>query len=246
MEKKTKDGVDYRAPMYLQLREVIRTKIEEGEFLPGEAIASENALAQQYGLNRMTVRNAISTLVNEGLLIRVHGKGVYVIGNKLEQKIQSWGGFTEATIEKDPKWDSKILQKSYREAGEKYADLFGVEKQSGIYFIRKIYYLNGEPYSIEESHIPEWAIPNLDKIDLAVFSIDEIYSFHNIRIAREEQALTIEVPEPMDSRILKLDPNVAVLVLSYIKCNDDNRSVEYRKIFTRADKCNFKVFYHRK
>jgi GntR family transcriptional regulator len=54
MSKKMKDGVDYRAPMYLQLREVIRTKIEEGEFLPGEAIPSENALAQQYGLNRMT------------------------------------------------------------------------------------------------------------------------------------------------------------------------------------------------
>ncbi|HWQ79744.1 MAG TPA: GntR family transcriptional regulator [Anaerovoracaceae bacterium] len=246
MAKKIKDGVDYRAPMYLQLREVIRTKIEEGEFLPGEAIPSENALAQQYGLNRMTVRNAISTLVNEGLLIRVHGKGVYVIGNKLEQKIQTQGGFTEATIEKDRKWDSKILQKSYREAGEKYAALFGVEKQSRIYFIRKMFYLNGEPYSIEESHIPEWVVPNLDKIDLAVFSIDEIYPFHDIRVAREEQRLTVAVPDPMDARILKLDPGVAVLILSYIKYNDDNRAVEDRTIFTRADKCNFKVSYRRR
>lgn len=245
MAKKIKDGVDYRAPMYLQLREVIRTKIEEGEFLPGEAIASENSLAQQYGLNRMTVRNAISALVNEGLLIRVHGKGIYVIGNKLEQKIQTHGGFTESTIEKDKKWDSKILLKSYREAGEKYASLFCVEKQSRLYFVRKLFYLNGEPYSIEESYIPEWVIPNLEKIDLVVFSFDEIYSFHDIRVTREEQQLLIAVPDPMDARILKLDPDVAVLVLDYTKYNDDDRAVEYTKTYTRADKCNFKVFYHR-
>ena len=64
----------YRA----QLREVLRAKIEEGEYPPGTAIPSENELAAAYGLNRRTVREAVALLVREGLLRSVAGKGVYV------------------------------------------------------------------------------------------------------------------------------------------------------------------------
>ena len=67
-------------PIYLQLREIIRNKIEEGEYMPGTAIPSENKLSEIYGINRITTRNAVEALVNEGLLRRVQGKGVFVVG----------------------------------------------------------------------------------------------------------------------------------------------------------------------
>ena len=47
--------LNYRSPLYIQLREVIRSKIEDGEYLPGTAIPSENQLAETYGLNRLSV-----------------------------------------------------------------------------------------------------------------------------------------------------------------------------------------------
>ncbi len=58
------DEINYQSPIYLQLREVIRNKIEDGEYLPGMSIPSENDLADTYGINRMTVRNAIAVLVS--------------------------------------------------------------------------------------------------------------------------------------------------------------------------------------
>ena len=70
---------EYKMPIYLQLRELIRNKIEEGEYMPGTAIPSENKLAETFGLNRLTIRNAVDALVNEGLLRRVQGKGVFVV-----------------------------------------------------------------------------------------------------------------------------------------------------------------------
>ncbi|HAF62608.1 MAG TPA: hypothetical protein DCK95_09830, partial [Anaerolineaceae bacterium] len=54
---------DTNNPLYLQLREIIRGKIESGEFIPGASIPSENEFAQKYGLNRLTVRSAIRALV---------------------------------------------------------------------------------------------------------------------------------------------------------------------------------------
>ena len=79
------EKLSYRTPIYLQLREIIRNRIEEGEYLPGTAIPSENKLAETYGINRLTVRNAVDTLVNEGVLQRVQGKGVFVVGDKYEE-----------------------------------------------------------------------------------------------------------------------------------------------------------------
>lgn len=90
--------MDYRAPFYLQLREIIRNKIEDGEFLPGTAIPSENELAETYGINRLTVRNAIDSLVNEGMLKPVQGKGVYVLGARVDRDLDSLGGFTQTML----------------------------------------------------------------------------------------------------------------------------------------------------
>ena len=59
--------VNYRSPLYIQLREVIRGKIEDGEYPPGTAIPSENQLADTYGLNRLSVRNALEALENVAL-----------------------------------------------------------------------------------------------------------------------------------------------------------------------------------
>ena len=81
--------VDYKSPIYLQLREVVRNKIEEGEYPPGTAIPSENELSEMYGVNRLTVRNAMDALVNEGLLKRIQGKGVFVVGNRIERDLDT-------------------------------------------------------------------------------------------------------------------------------------------------------------
>ena len=92
-DKKQEPKINYRTPIYLQLREIVRTKIEDGEYLPGTAIPSENDMAATYGISRITVRSAVDALVNEGLLRRVQGKGVFVVGNKIEQAIEEFSGF---------------------------------------------------------------------------------------------------------------------------------------------------------
>ena len=65
--------MDYRMPLYMQLKEIIIKRIEDGEYLPGEKIPSEREMADTYGVNRMTVKNAISSLVEANILYRVHG-----------------------------------------------------------------------------------------------------------------------------------------------------------------------------
>ncbi|BCL81712.1 GntR family transcriptional regulator [Ktedonobacteria bacterium brp13] len=65
-------------PRYYQLKEIMSEKISTGEWKPGGLIPSERELGEQYGISRMTARQAITELVNEGLLFREQGKGTFV------------------------------------------------------------------------------------------------------------------------------------------------------------------------
>jgi len=64
-------------PLYLQIAEWIRNDIKCGVIQPGEKLASEHDMMKKYGVSRMTVRNAFSELVNEGLVETHHGKGSF-------------------------------------------------------------------------------------------------------------------------------------------------------------------------
>ncbi|MFG2891910.1 GntR family transcriptional regulator [Streptomyces sp. NPDC048248] len=72
--------IDHGAPLtpYRQLVEIIRARIQRGDWSPGRAIASETQLVQQYGLARTTVRRAIAVLVEEGAVFTVPQRGTYV------------------------------------------------------------------------------------------------------------------------------------------------------------------------
>lgn len=239
------EEINYQSPIYLQLREVIRNKIEDGEYLPGMAIPSENELADIYGINRMTVRNGIDALVNEGILKRVQGKGVYVVGNKVERDLETLGGFTQTMRERNSKPYTKVLTKTLRKAGEKYALTFGIKPDDEIYYIKRICSADEEPVSLEEIYIPKYVVPKLEGIDLGVFSIYEVYDFYGINITRAWQTLDLTQLEQRDARMLGIDANLSVLLFECTSYDDKERVVEFSRTYTRGDKCNFNVHFHK-
>lgn len=241
----SQEEISYQSPIYLQLREVIRNKIEEGEYLPGMAIPSENDLADTYGINRMTVRNAIDALVNEGILKRVQGKGVYVVGNKVERDLETLGGFNQTMKEKKTHPCTKVLTKTLRKAGDKYSLVFGIKPDDDIYYIKRICSADSEPISLEEILIPKYVVPKLEGIDLGVFSIYEVYGFYNIEVTRAWQTLDLIQLEPRDARMLGIDANLSVMLFECTSYDDKDRVIEFARTYTRGDKCNFNVHFHK-
>ncbi|GMQ61525.1 GntR family transcriptional regulator [Vallitalea maricola] len=238
------DEINYQSPIYLQLRKVIRDKIDEGEYLPGTSIPSENELAKMYGINRLTVRNAIGVLVNEGLLKRVHGKGVYVVGTKVERDLETLGGFTQTMREKRTVPSTKVLTKAIRKAGDKYSMIFGIKPEDEIYYIKRICYADSEPFSLEEIHIPKYIMPEFEDIDLSVFSIYEVYEFYGINMTKAFQTLDLTKLEAKDARMLGIKPNLAVMLFKCTSYDDKDRVIEFTNTYTRGDKCNFNVHFY--
>lgn len=236
--------IDYHAPMYLQLREVVRGKIEDGEYAPGTAIPSENILASTYGINRLTVRSAIDALVKEGLLKRVQGKGVYVV-SKFERDLEVLGGFSQTMKEKNVKSSKKILLRSKRPAGAKYADILHIREEDWVYYIKRLDYADDEPMAIQEIYTPYNLIPNVEEIDISVFSLFEIYKFYGINPTRAWQRLDLAYLPQSDARTLNIKKDEMVFLFSCTTYDENERIIEYSKSYTRGDKCSFTVHFHK-
>lgn len=241
----SQEEISYQSPIYLQLREIVRNKIEDGEYLPGMAIPSENDLANTYGINRMTVRNAIDALVNEGILKRVKGKGVYVIGSKVERDLETLGGFTQTMRERNTHPSTKVLIKTLREAGDKYSLVFNIKPEDEIYYIKRICSADEEPISLEEIFIPKYVVPKLEGIDLSIFSLYEVYDFYGIKLTRACQTLDLIKLEPKDARMLGIDKDLSVMLFECTSYDDKGRIIEFVRNYTRGDKCNFNVHFHK-
>jgi len=81
-------------PLYYQLKEVLRQQIRAGHLAPNTAIPSEPELVAHYHVSRATVRQALTELVNEGLLYRLHGKGTFVCEPRVQQTLSELTSLT--------------------------------------------------------------------------------------------------------------------------------------------------------
>lgn len=230
-------------PIYLQIRELVRTKIEEGEYAPGTAIPSEVELAEQYGINRRTVRNAIDALVNEGMLRRVSGKGVYVLGRKMGRDLDELQGFTQTMLDKHLVPSTKVISKLIRKAGDKYSLMFGIQPEDDIYYIKRLCCADSDPVSLEEIYIPRYAVPKMEGIDLSIFSVYEVYDFYGIQLERARQTLDLVHLEQNDANMLGIDVNLPVMLFECTTYDDRGRIIEFNRNYVRGDKCNFSVHF---
>ena len=233
------------APFYMQLREIVRDKIESGEYAPCTALPSENELADTFSTTRQTVRNAIDALVNEGLLRRVAGKGVYVLGKKIQRDLEILQGFTQTMLDRNVTPSIKVVKKVVRPAGERYAMMFGIKPDNDIFYIKRLCYGDNEPVSLEEIYIPKNLIPKIIGIDLSVFSIYEVYELYGINLERAYQTIALVHLEQNDARMLGISADLPVMLFECTSYDDQGRIIEVSRSYTRGDKCRFSVKFHR-
>lgn len=163
-------------------------------------------MAEKYGIHRLSVRSAISALIGEGLLKSVQGKGIFVVGEKLEQDLETVGGFEQTLKASAKHFEQRLLVKASRTAGPLYASWLNCLAEEPLYYVKRLSLLDGEPLSLEEAYIPQWLVPNLADVDLNVFPLHEVYEFYGIHLLRGEQSLGITRLDSPDARLLDVDP----------------------------------------
>jgi len=139
-------------PAYAQLAAILRRRIAEGAYPPGEKIPSESAMSKEYGLSLMTVRQAIGVLMEQGLLERIQGSGTFVKPLKLTESRFDLDSLRE--IFHDPeRTQVKVLQINLTRADAKTAEILQLPPHARVILIRRLLLRDGQPVMFHEGHI---------------------------------------------------------------------------------------------
>lgn len=239
------NGSKYRSPLYIQLREIIREKIDGGDYAPGTCIPSESQLSETYGINRISVRSALASLEQEGMLRSVQGKGVFVVGPKLERDMETLGGFRQTMREREQSPSTKVLVKAARRAGPLYAGILDMDEDDSIWYVKRVCLSNGEPVALEEIYISTDALPCFGEIDINLFSIFDAYRWNGVHPLRGEQTLNITRLDAAAARLIGITDSTPVLEFSVVTFDQYGRKIEFDRSYTRNDKCEFLVHFHK-
>ncbi len=153
---------DSALPIYYQLEEYIKQLIATGELQSGDCLPSEREYAEQYGISRMTVRQAISNLVNEGYLYRQRGKGSFV-SNKSNERSKGLLGFTEQMISIGAKPSSEVLSFKKVNVTEEVAKKLEITENAEAFEVKRLRLADDVPVTLEIGYFPEALFPELSK-----------------------------------------------------------------------------------
>lgn len=151
---------------YGWLASLLRARIYQGEWAPGEAIEPEVQLAKSYGVALGTIRQALALLVTDGLLERRHGRGTFVregLGGASMLRFFRFRGATDAQAVPG----SRILRRRTRIAGEGEAVALGLPAGASVLALRRLRTVDEQPRLLEEIVLPLPAFEALATSDSA-------------------------------------------------------------------------------
>ena len=145
---------DAITPLYVQLMEELETSIRNGVYKPGDKIMTEAEMAKEYGVSLITVRKAVGSLMEKGLVVRKQGKGTFVTKPKYSRNMKKLQSFTEMCEKMGVKPGAQVLENRLIMADKKVADRLGIEPGSNVVYISRLRLADGEPVQVEKSYFP--------------------------------------------------------------------------------------------
>ncbi len=225
--------------IYQIIEDDIKNSIKDGKLKNGDRIPSENELKDKYNVSRMTVRQAINNLVNQGLIYRHKGKGTFVCNMKIEKNIFGMQGFTEYMELNNKKVTNKVLSFELIKPEKKIYENLSLNENEFVYCIKRIRYANDIPILFEIMYLPYDLFKNLD---INVFN-NSFYNFIekklNLHIYYATQKIEAILAGKFKSEILEIKETDPLLYVKNISFLDSGRSVEYVESFYRADQYCF-------
>ena len=226
-------------PVYYQLKNIISGMIAEGEYTEGSLIPSERELGDALGISRMTVRQALNNLVNEGVLYREKGRGTFVAKTKIEQKnIMS---FSEIVARKGMEPSTRVLYFKKEEAAEEIRGILELKENKFIYNIKRLRLANNIPVGIEQAIIPELHCPGLEKFDLTQSLYRLIREEYRHSIGYVDNVIQAAKPTKEERGLLEISPQTPVLSAACVSFTEADVKLLYERLVYRSDEYKFNI-----
>ena len=216
----------------------LKQKIENGEYPYQELLPSENTMVDIYSSSRNTIRRAVLELAEQGYVQSLHGKGVRVIYQPVDQADFTLGGiesFKESAERNHRKTSTKVIQFTEITADARVSANTGFALGSELYYIQRVRYLEDKALILDINMFLKSLVPGLSK-KIAEKSIYEyIENELGMAIVTSKRKMTVERATEIDAKYLELNDYNCLAVISGQTFNSDGIMFEFTQSRHRPD-----------
>ena len=213
-------------PAYIRIHDAIKKEIDTGLWEIGQRLPSERDLADEYKVSRMTLRQAVTLLVEEGILERRIGSGTYVASDRVQEKMRGTTSFTEIIRSQGKTPSSKLI--SYQKKLASETEIQRLQLQATDYVIRmeRIRYADDVPLVFEVASIPEKLIRQFDREDITEHFFQTLTE-DGFEIGKSQQTIYAKNASERVANFLSITKGFAVLALTQVSYFADGTPFEY-------------------
>lgn len=225
--------------LFLQLKDVILHKIQSGEFKEGSCLPSERQLSEDYGISRVTVRQTLNELVQDGALVKKPGKGTFVAYKKIDEKLDGLLGVVEEFAVRNVAYDVDVKQMRYEVAPDLVCKAMQVEKNSRMLMIYREIYVEQQPLALDRTYVPESIAYLVEQLD---FHKDVLYGFlekSGYKLDSAYQEIGTSVPSQEEACLLGIKPLSPILAIHRTTYVAGGRPILHGRTVYRADRYRY-------
>jgi GntR family transcriptional regulator len=231
-------------PTYYQLANILRKRIENGDFKAHDAIPSERQLEEQYNLSRPTIRQAIDLLERQGYLYRVHGKGTFVSPPKLQKGILELTSFSEDMRSRGLKPGHRILEFGMVKATGKVAQQLGLRDGADeVLRIKRLRFGDDTPIGLQDSYLflPEGQTITREEIEErgSIYAI--LQEKFGLFPTEADETLEVTLATPEEAGLLEVPEGSPLLLNERTLWSQNRQAIEFVKILYRGDRYKYLV-----
>jgi GntR family transcriptional regulator len=223
-------------PAYLQIAESLSGILKGDALPPGYPLPPERMLCEQFGVSRMTLRQAIGILEREGLILSHRGRGTCVAHNLLRRRQQEMRSFSEEILARGGKPESRLLSFGRVASSREGQEFFGLAAGEEVYEIRRTRLTDKVPLALETVCLSERLCPRLEQYDLVKNSLYGILEeSYGLRLDNCVEEVSAQQPTPEQRRLLEVPRNVALLAINRKSFTDLGQPLELAHSVYRGD-----------
>lgn len=227
-------------PMYDQLRRRILETIEDAGLAPGDLLTGELRMCELYGVSRTVVRQALGQLEHDGVITRVKGKGTFVARQKTTETLASGlAGLFEEVASRGGHVHSDVLRLEVEPASALIAKQLRLEPGTPVVALERLRFVDGEPWSLSTTWMPEHIGAHTFGADLAEGSLYALLERRGIKAVAGVRSVEAAVTDAREGQLLGIGSGKPVLQLRSRTFDAADRPVEYFEALHRGDRSRF-------
>ncbi|MFH8804626.1 GntR family transcriptional regulator [Streptomyces sp. NPDC017936] len=231
-------GIDAAASGAILKRERVRDAILEliEARSAGDAIPSERVLCARLGVSRPTLRAAVDELVVAGLLVREHGRGMFVAAEKITQELVSDKN-SFSLPQAGGVWTSRLLEFRTLAAGARVSRKLRISPAAEILYVARLRLVDGSPMAIEHLHVRADLAPRLTSDELEQGDLYEhLRDRHGVQVSEAVQSIEPTVVTRAEADLLDVPELSPALLFERLTTDSRGRAVEYVHSLYRGDR----------